>query len=239
VAVAVVLILGVTIYGYQTTEKAIPTETAAEGIHGNSGPIPTGVYADRPAEHSNPASGYVESGGPTVETGSDSLPEQNNEAESSPNSPGYPVRSAGDTGNVTVDPNGHYYTVEELKKGLYYDLVPLAPYFIKAQEDYGIDAVFLASVAALESGWGQCQFRKYNLFGFEGYDFRSYGHCIDFVAGYLQTEYLTPGGSYYEGLSVDAVNVHYNGRDTWAEQVKAIMGQITYRIERTDTECTE
>lgn len=137
---------------------------------------------------------------------------------------------------VTVRPGYRYYTVEELEKGLLHELKPLAPYFVQAQETYGIDAVFLAAVAAEESGWGRYQFRKNNIFGFENCDFDSLEQCIDYAANWLSYKYLTPSGVYYEGLSVVDVNKHYNGRSDWEDHVVAIMGQIVDRIERNDTE---
>ena len=151
--------------------------------------------------------------------------------EESHDSPSYPVRGAGNASDVTVASDKRYYNADELAKGLLYDLVPLAPYFIAAQETYGIDAVFLAAIAAEESGWGRYQFRRNNIFGFENCDFDSVAQCIDYAASWLKTHYITPGGNYYEGVGVVDINKHYNGRDTWEEHVTDIMGQITTRIE--------
>lgn len=141
----------------------------------------------------------------------------------------------GGTTNVQVRPGYRYYTVEELRKGLLYELEPLAPYFIQAQEDYGIDAVFLAAIAAEESGWGRHRFRKNNIFGFENCDFDSWEQCIDHAAKWIKTQYLTPGGLYYEGVGVTDINVHYNSRKEWEYHIIAIMGQIVDRVERTKT----
>lgn len=145
-------------------------------------------------------------------------------------------RGAGNIHSVTVDEGLYYYTVEELEKELLHDLKPLAPLFVQAQDKYGIDAVFLAAIAAEESGWGRHQFRKNNIFGFYGPQFESLDHCIDYVANFLLTEYLTPDGKHYKGTSVAAVNTYYNGRDTWEDHVTKIMNSIVNRIERTDSE---
>ena len=61
--------------------------------------------------------------------------------------PAVKTLGVGNIHNVTIDTNKRYYTAEELEKGLLYELKPLAKYFIHAQEKYGIDAVFLASIA--------------------------------------------------------------------------------------------
>lgn len=156
-----------------------------------------------------------------------SLPEESADVESN----SLLTLGAGYLSNVKVRPGYRYYDADDLAKGLLHDLVPLAPFFIEAQETYGIDAVFLAAIAAEESGWGRHQFRKNNIFGFEKCDFDSLEHCIDYAASWLNTQYLTPGGRYYEGVGVADVNKHYNGRKTWEEHVGVIMGQIVNRIE--------
>lgn len=141
---------------------------------------------------------------------------------------------AGCVTDVTTRQGCRYYSTYELAKGLLYELKPLAPWFIQAQDKYGIDAVFLAAVSAEESGWGRYQFRNNNIFGFENCDYDSLEACVDHAASWLHTEYLTPGGRYYEGVGVADVNVHYNGRDTWEKHIAAIMHQIVNRIESED-----
>lgn len=142
----------------------------------------------------------------------------------------------GDTVDVNVNPAVDYYTAEVLEKGLLYDLKPYATDFIQAQETYHIDAVFLAAVAAEESGYGRYTFRKNNIFGYGTKDFDSVPQCIDYVASKLRDNYLTPEGTYFEGCGVAEIAIHYNnGRETWIKNVTQIMYDITSRIERTDT----
>lgn len=142
----------------------------------------------------------------------------------------------GDTLDVNVNPAVDYYTAEVLEKGLLYDLKPYATDFIQAQETYHIDAVFLAAVAAEESGYGRYTFRKNNIFGYGTKDFDSVPQCIDYVASKLRDNYLTPEGVYFEGCGVAEIAIHYNnGRETWIKNVTQIMYDITSRIERNDT----
>ncbi len=142
----------------------------------------------------------------------------------------------GDTLDVNVNPAIDYYTAEVLEKGLLYDLKPYATAFIQAQEMYHIDAVFLAAVAAEESGYGRYTFRKNNIFGYGTKDFDSVPQCIDYVASKLRDNYLTPEGIYFEGCGVAEIAIHYNnGSETWIRNVTQIMYDITSRIERTDT----
>lgn len=110
------------------------------------------------------------------------------------------------------------------------ELAPLEDAFLAAEAEYGVDARFLAAVAALESGWGKSELarEKNNLFGWRGADgymaFDSPEECIDHVAGYLAEEYLSPEGLYYNGLTVEDVAEHYcGGNADWVEMVKEIM----------------
>ena len=51
------------------------------------------------------------------------------------------------------------FSAEELSKGLRGELSFLAEEFVAAEENYGVNALFLCAVAALESGWGKYCFR--------------------------------------------------------------------------------
>ena len=125
----------------------------------------------------------------------------------------------------------------ELERGLLYDLKQYAPCFIEAEQDTGINAVFLASVAALESGWAKSNVAstKNNLFGWtskSGYrSFDSKEECISLVAERIKALYLTPEGEYFNGYTVEDINKRYNGAPQWAEQVNQIMSEVTNRIE--------
>ena len=130
-------------------------------------------------------------------------------------------------------------TAEELSAGLLYELKNFADCFIKAEGTYGVNAIFLASVAALESGWGRSQvaINNNNLFGYTspsgGYRvFESVEECIDTVARHLKRNYLTEGGSFYNGVSVGAINIMYCAQRTWAEKVNSIAIRVVERISK-------
>lgn len=105
-----------------------------------------------------------------------------------------------------------------------------------AERETGINAVFLAAVAALESGWNTSAVaeNKNNLFGWSaatGYaDFESKEDCIAEVAGCIKTLYLSPDGIYFNGYTVEAVNIRYNGNEQWKAAVLQIMQDIQRRI---------
>lgn len=114
------------------------------------------------------------------------------------------------------------------------ELAPLEDAFLAAESTYGVDASFLAAVAALESGWGKSELarEKNNLFGWRGADgymaFNSPEECIDHVAAFLAAEYLSPEGLYYNGLTVEDVAEHYcGGNADWVEMVKEIMASVS------------
>ena len=76
-------------------------------------------------------------------------------------------------------------------------------YFYYAEQEYGINGVFLASIAIHESGWGTSSIalNKNNLFGYMAYDgsaysssasFSSYSEGIDLLARVLIKYYLNP-----------------------------------------------
>ena len=118
-------------------------------------------------------------------------------------------------------------TADELRNGLKKDLVDLAEDFVAAEERYGVNAVFLASLAAFESGWGRHCFRENNIFGWGRKSFETKSECIDFVASKIAQHYLSEDGKYYHGMNLYGVNRSYNGSDVWLENVAAIMSKIS------------
>lgn len=122
-------------------------------------------------------------------------------------------------------------TEEELEAVLKHDLKGMAKHYLDAEEKYGVNAVFLASVSALESGWGRYCFRENNIFGYGRKSFDSYAECIDFVASKISKNYLSEDGRYYSGTTIDAVNQYYNGREAWAETVKSIFNRMLEKVD--------
>lgn len=121
---------------------------------------------------------------------------------------------------------------ETLDRFLYgTNLVGLGRAFKKAEEDHGVNALFLMGLAIHESnaGTSRIALTKNNLFGFQAYDaspfesaksFMTREEGIDTVAKYLSKNYLTPGGKYFRGYSIEAVNIHYATDPNWARGIK-------------------
>ncbi len=92
--------------------------------------------------------------------------------------------------------------------------------FIEAEQTYDVNALFLVALAAHESGWGKSRLatEKNNLTGFTAYNydpyncgttFRSPEDSIMTTASKISENYLTEGGKYYNGYSVEGVNTRY------------------------------
>lgn len=129
---------------------------------------------------------------------------------------------------------------ETLEAGLLYDLVPLAEEFIEAEEETGVNAMWLAAIAALESGWGRSDLAKtkHNLFGWSGLNgyatFLSPEICVESVARKLRSSYLNEDGKSYHGTNIEGIAVSYSENPEWADAVREIYDGILRRC----GECT-
>ncbi|MGL5345848.1 MAG: glucosaminidase domain-containing protein [Peptostreptococcaceae bacterium] len=94
----------------------------------------------------------------------------------------------------------------------------LASAFVDAEKAYGVNAFAMAGIVALESGFATSRraVEDNNLTGYEVYAddskgrlFSSQYESIMQTAKHLGKNYLTEGGQYYNGVSVDAVQVSY------------------------------
>lgn len=106
-----------------------------------------------------------------------------------------------------------------------------------AEERYGVNSLVIAGIAYLESGGGMSKIArdKNNLFGLGAGDITPYASafyfsCKDdsiyFVANLLRHSYLSRGGRYYRGDSLEAVNIRYAADPNWAEKVGRTMARI-------------
>lgn len=123
-----------------------------------------------------------------------------------------------------------------------------ADYFYYAEQEYGLNGVFLAAIAIHESGWGTSSIakNKNNLFGYMAYDgsayasaktFSSYSEGIDLLARVLVKYYLNSAGTeiyggniaegkYYNGSTFSGVNEVYASDSGWASKVYNIMKKL-------------
>lgn len=124
--------------------------------------------------------------------------------------------------------------------------------FYNMEQKYGINGLFLASIGIHESNWGLSTIaqNKKNLFGYGSYDsdpynmsytFETYEYGIDLVAKMLTKYYINaPGtaifdnqeavGSYYNGSTIEAVNIRYASDTEWHTKVFNIMKSLYSKI---------
>ena len=125
------------------------------------------------------------------------------------------------------------------------ELQCVASSFVEAEETYGVNAYFLAAIAALESSWGTSDRAIYqnNLTGHAVYNnsargtyFNSWHESIMTTAKMLKENYLSPDGIHYNGLSTvdvnkkycflqDEVTIDYN----WSSSVNSIAHSLQYK----------
>lgn len=109
--------------------------------------------------------------------------------------------------------------------------------FVEAEQKHGVNALFLTSLAIHESAYGSSKIAKdkNNLFGFAAYDRSPYSSArtfatkeqgIDHVAAYLSEHYLTEGGKYYGGATLEGVGKRYATDPNWANAIKQIMDKL-------------
>lgn len=110
-------------------------------------------------------------------------------------------------------------TVSDLKLVTTGGLVGLEEAFYKAEQDYGINCLFVMAIAAHESANGTICFRPNNMFGFGSSGFSSKAEGINVVSRTLANSYLSPGGSLYSGKTISSVNKRYAASTTWDDKV--------------------
>lgn len=98
-------------------------------------------------------------------------------------------------------------------------LVGLEESFLKAEQDYGVNCLFVMSIASIESANGTICYRPNNMFGYGGISFSSKAECINVVSQGLATKYLKPGSSLYSGKTISDVNKRYAASTTWDDKV--------------------
>lgn len=139
-----------------------------------------------------------------------------------------------------------YASIVHMKKALKNTaLERIASSFVEAEETYGVNAYFLAAIAALESSWGTSSRAIYqnNLTGHAVYNdfargtyFSSWHESIMTTAKILKENYLNYNGIHYNGLSTVDVNkkycflqdettVDYN----WSSSVNSIAHSLRYK----------
>ena len=139
----------------------------------------------------------------------------------------------------TFDPN-NITTLSNLSSEHFYqllgntELLDVAWTFAYAEKHYGINALFLAGLTILESGWGASErsWREYNLTGYNivsdhsSYSFESRSDSILATASLLATHYIPEDGMYHRGLSVWNINESYCAQPDWSNKILSIVNHL-------------
>lgn len=110
-------------------------------------------------------------------------------------------------------------SVSDLKLVTAGNLVGLEEAFWQAEQDYGVNCLFVMAIASHESANGTMCFRPNNMFGFGTSGFSSKAECIDVVSQALANNYLSTSGSLYSGKTISDVNKRYASSTTWDDKV--------------------
>lgn len=132
-------------------------------------------------------------------------------------------------------------TAEQLEKVLSgTELAKFASTYVEIEQTYGINAIAICSLSALESGWGTSKRAREdnNYTGFGVYSEDAVGinanngeENLLMTAKHLREEYLTEGGEYNNGPSLEGINIKYCTGDTWAGKITDIGYRLMNRLE--------
>lgn len=131
-------------------------------------------------------------------------------------------------------------TEQQLSNALYYELADYADLFLECENEYGVNAILLASLAALESGWAQSDLasEKNNLFGWKQSNgkyasFESKEQCILEVAKSISENYISETGKYYTGDTlIENVAEYYSPSKEWEDLLKEVVCGIEERCKQ-------
>ena len=106
---------------------------------------------------------------------------------------------------------------------------------VETEAKYGVNALFILSVAIHESGWGGSYLARTrnNLFGICAYDsdvdaassFASKADCIDYFGRLIKNEYFSEGRT-----DVYSINAVYASDGSWGSQVFSTMNKMVNTI---------
>lgn len=135
--------------------------------------------------------------------------------------------------DLTYKSNLTYDQLYAILKGS--NLEDLTDAFIDAEKEYGVNALGLAGLVAVESGWNSSDRSEYqnNLTGYavysdssEGKYFESKYDCVMHTAKLLKEDYLNPKGQWHTGYSIDSVNTNYSSDDDWSSKITTIASKL-------------
>lgn len=139
--------------------------------------------------------------------------------------------------NLLTKSNIKEETLEKMFEGT--QMKGLGKYFIQAEQETGINAIYLASLACHESAYNTSNFAKNrnNLFGWQSYDsnlnatkkFETKGECILFVASRIKALYLN-GENYCTDYTIQSISNRYASDKEHGNKVYKIMQKLVDKV---------
>jgi len=145
---------------------------------------------------------------------------------------------------ITFNPNN----INEISNISYEDLLILlkntgmedmTAALIQSEQEYGINALFLVGLIALESGWEQSnRARRTNKMGgvavysnmSRGAVYKSKGESVLHIAKFIRRDYLNEDGLYHNGTSIWNINTHYCIGKNWSKNIINIINELLAKI---------
>lgn len=116
-------------------------------------------------------------------------------------------------------------------------LQSLSRAYVYMEELYGVNAIFLMSLSAEESGYGTSNLARTrnNIGGIKNNDgswrlFSDWGECLNYKAKLLKDYYLTEDGDYFNGYSIFNINEKYCEQKTWSDNINQIANELLNKL---------
>lgn len=119
------------------------------------------------------------------------------------------------------------------------ELEQYADTYVRIEREYGINAIAICSLSALESRWGTSRRARedHNYTGYGVYSDSSAGinaasgeENLMMTARHVARNYLPEGGTYYHGKGLDGINRCYAASRTWAYGIEEIGCRLMRRL---------
>lgn len=140
--------------------------------------------------------------------------------------------------DVTIPSNVSAEDIDKMLEGT--ALHGLGKTYVEAEKKYGVNALYLVGLACVESGYGKSKYatQYYNLYGYGAVDsnpdlarhFTNWETGTLYVAERLHTNYLTPGGAYYEGKRAKDIDVHYCTDKLHANKIADVVSNLVKKL---------
>lgn len=140
--------------------------------------------------------------------------------------------------DLRIPSNANSEDINKMLEGT--KLYGLGDALVEAEKTYGVNALYMMGLAALESGYGTSRFaiERNNLYGWNAVDsnpdkakfFDSKEQATLFVASRLKQNYLSENGRYFEGYSARAVDVHYCTDKAHADKIINIVNSLVEKL---------